>query len=286
MKSGDGDMDWNKSNTILIIAFVILNIFLLISIFGNVFTENFNVNLDKNFLDNVENILKTKNINVKCEIPENIFVLPVLETEYEMIEVNDALVQKYLGKGVKAEKDIYKYTNNKNEVLEIIDGKKIKFTKRNMISGEISDEKVVNKDIESFIKENAIDDAGFAESYRYMSDKGSYVTYTQSYDDINVDNSFLNFYVDKEGVYKFEIQKINTIIEIKGKVRTISAIEALPRLITYDDIKDKDIVEIKMKYYSIENDNWKNITKINADPTWKVVFSDGTQRYLSSFDQN
>lgn len=279
-------MDWNKSNTILIIAFVILNIFLLVSIFGNVFTENFNANLDKDFLDNVKNILEIKNINIKCEIPENIFVLPVLETEYEMIEVNDALVQKYLGKGVKAEKDIYKYTNDKNEVLEVIDGKKIKFTKRNMILGEISDEEVVNKSIESFIKENAIDDAGFTESYRYMSDKDSYITYTQNYNDINVDNSYLNFYFDKEGVYKFEMQKINTVIEIKGKVRTISAVEALPRLITYDDIKDKDIVEIKMKYYSIENDNWKNMTKINADPTWKVVFSDGTQRYLSSFDQN
>ncbi len=80
------------------------------------------------------------------------------------------------------------------------------------------------------------------------------------------------------------MQKINAVIEIKDKIRTISAIEALPRLMTYDDIKDKDIVEIKMKYYSIENENWKYIKKINADPTWKVIFNDGSQKYLSSFD--
>lgn len=279
-------MDWNRSNTILIIAFIILNIFLLMSTFSNIFTENFNVNLDKDFLENVESLLKSKNINIKCEIPEEIYVLPVLETEYEMIEVNNALVQKYLGKDVEAKEDVYRYTNDKNEILEIIDGKKIKFIKRNMISGKINDNELMNRSIKAFIEENDIEDSGFTESYRYISEKGSYVTYTQNYNDNSIDNSYMKFLFDQEGLYEFEMQKISAVIEIKDKMRTIPAIEALPRLMTYDNIKDKDIVEIKMKYYSVENENWKYIKKINADPTWKVIFSDGSQKYLSSFDQN
>ncbi|MBP1927048.1 regulatory protein YycI of two-component signal transduction system YycFG [Sedimentibacter acidaminivorans] len=277
-------MDWNRSNTILIIAFIILNIFLLISTFSNVFTENFNVYLDKDFLEDVESLLKSKNININCEIPEEIYVLPVLDTDYEMIEVNNALVQKYLGKSVEAKEDVYSYTNDKNEILEIIDGKKIKFTKRNLIKGKINDTELINNSIKAFITENDINDSGFTESYKYISENGSYVTYTQNYNDNSLDNSYMKFLFDKEGMYEFEMQKINAVIEIKDKIRTISAIEALPRLMTYDDIKDKNIVSIKMKYYSIENGNWKYIKKINADPTWKVIFSDGSQKYLSSFD--
>ncbi len=279
-------MDWNRSNTILIMAFVILNIFLLMSTFSNIFTENFNVNLDKDFLENVESLLKSKNINIKCEIPEEIYVLPVLDTEYEMIEVNNALVQKYLGKDVEAIEDVYRYTNDKNEILEIIDGKKIKFIKRNMISGKINDTELINRSIKAFIEENDINDSGFTESYKYISENGSYVTYTQNYNNNSIDNSYMKFLFDKEGLYEFEMQKISAVIEIKDKIRTISAIEALPRLMAYDNLKDNNIVEIKMGYYSIENENWKYIKKINADPTWKVIFSDGSQKYLSSFDQN
>lgn len=285
MKSGDRNMDWNKSNTILIIAFVILNIFLLMSTFGDIFADNFNVNSDSDFKDDIENMLASKNISIKCQIPENVFVLPVLETEYEMIEVNNELVQKYLGKDVEAKDDVYIYSNDKGEKLEIIGGKKIRFTIRDMIPGEIADEEALNKSIRTFIDEFAIDNTEFSESYRYISEKGSYITYTQNYNDINLDNSYMNFLVDKEGVYGYEMQKINSVKEIKDKIRAISAIEALPRLMSYDDIKDKDIIEIKMKYYSNEDGNWENIAKINADPTWKVIFSDGTQKYLSSFDK-
>nr|WP_312576900.1 two-component system regulatory protein YycI [Sedimentibacter sp.] len=279
-------MDWNKSNTILIIAFVILNIFLLMSTFSDIFTDNFNVNLDSDFKNDVENMLAGKNINIKCQIPEDEFILPVLETEYNMIEVNNEVVQKYLGKGVEAKEDVYEYSNEKGEKLEIIDGKKIKFIMRNITSGEVSDEEVLNESIKAVIGQYAIDITNFSESCRYISKDGGYVTYTQNYNDINMDNSYINFLVDKVGVYGFEIQKIDTVMEIKDKIRAISAIEALPRLMTDDEIRDKDIIEIKMKYYSVENENWKNIKNINADPTWKVVFSDGTQKYLSSSDQS
>jgi len=286
LKSGDLKMDWNRTNTILLIAFIILNIFLLMSTFSNIFMDNFNVNSDKDFFENVESLLKSKNINIKCEIPEDIYVLPVLETEYEMIEVDNALVQKYLGKDMEAIEDVDRYINDENEILEIIDKKKVKFTKRNLNVGKINDDEIINKSINDFIKQYDLDDSGFFESYRYVSERGSYVTYTQRYDDINIDNYFMEFFCDKDGVYGFEMQKINSVAEIKDKIRTISAIEALPRLMSYDDIKDKDIVEMKIRYYSIEADNWEYIAKINADPTWKVIFSDGTQKFLSSLDRN
>jgi hypothetical protein len=94
----------------------------------------------------------------------------------------------------------------------------------------------------------------------------------------------MKFFIDDEGIYKFEMQKVSLVKEIKSKAITIPAIEALLRILTYDDCVNKDIVSMSMTYYSLEEDNWQNITKINSDPTWKVIFSDGSQKYLTNLN--
>ena len=92
------------------------------------------------------------------------------------------------------------------------------------------------------------------------------------------------FFADNEGIYKFEMQRITSVTEITEKVRTIHAIEALPRILTYPEIKNKEIAKIEIAYYSVEDDNWQNIERINSDPTWKVIFTDGTQKHLPGID--
>jgi hypothetical protein len=92
------------------------------------------------------------------------------------------------------------------------------------------------------------------------------------------------FFVDKEGIYKFEMQRIISVTEITEKVRTIHAIEALPRIMTYPEINNKEIEKIQITYYSVEDDNWQNIERINSDPTWKIIFIDGTQKHLPGID--
>ncbi len=59
-------MDWNKANIVLIAAFIVLNIFLLSSSFSDVYSEEYNVNTDSEFVENVENILSERNVYVKC----------------------------------------------------------------------------------------------------------------------------------------------------------------------------------------------------------------------------
>ena len=276
-------MDWNKSNTILIIAFIILNIFLLLASFSDIFANNSNAVSSEDYENKVENLLKSKNINIKCEIPYDTYVLPVLEAEYKIIDINNVLVQKYLGKSVEAEENVFIYTNGNNETLEIVDGKKIIYTVREKVPFDIVNDEFINQSIKTFIEGQELIYTGFVESNRYKSDYDSCITYIENYNGFNIDNSYMHFYVDKNGVYKFEMQRVNSVMEIKGKIRTTPAIESLSRLMTYD-IKDKDIIDIKMTYFSREDENWKYITKINSDPTWKVIFSDGTEEHLSSSD--
>lgn len=277
-------MDWNKSNTILIIAFIILNIFLLLATFSDVFTDDSNVVIKGDFKENVEKLLKSKNINIKCEIPKDIYILPVLETEYDIIKVNNELLEKYLGKGLEAQDNVFVYNNDKKETLEIVDNKKIVYTIRDKVVGEIKNDEFINQAIDTFLESKKINKIGFSESNRFISSNGSCISYTESYNGFHIDNSYMCFYIDTNGVYKFEMQRVNSIMEIKDTIRAVPAIEALPRIITYDEIKDKDIVDIKMTYYCNEDENWGYITRTNSDPTWKVIFSDGTQKHLTGFD--
>jgi regulatory protein YycI of two-component signal transduction system YycFG len=253
-------MDWNKSNTILIIAFVILNIILLGSYFNDAYTEEYNVMNDENFVESVEALLKQKNITINCEIPEQTYVMPVLETEYEMIALDNELVQNYLGSGVEAVEDVYVYSNDKGETLELINGKKLSYTSREKIPGENPTEQEMSEFIRSFAEEKNISMEGYTENLRYASEYDCEYSYTQRYNDYSMENSYINFYADANGIYKFEMQRIKVVKEITEKVRTVTAVEALMRLLTYDDVSDKEITKIEMTYYSMEDENWKYIS--------------------------
>lgn len=277
-------MDWNKSNTILIVAFIILNIILFASYFDNTFMEEYDVMNDEQFVESVEELLKKKNITINSDIPEQTYVLPILETEYEMIELTNELIQKYLGSGVEAVADVYVYTNANGETLELINGKKLSYTVREKVPGKHPSEEEMSVLIKDFVEEKNISMEGYTENRRYVSEDACVYSYTQNYNDYSMENSYMNFCADSNGIYKFEMQRIKGVKEITEKVRTVSAVEALMRLLTYDDVSNKEIIKIEMTYYSMEDENWKYITRINSDPAWKVIFSDGTQKHLPNIN--
>lgn len=278
-------MDWNKTNTILITAFIILNVFLFTS--SNYITKTeYKPDDDKEFTQDVAKMLEEKNIVINTTIPEESFILPVLETEYDIMEVDSLLLEKFLGEEIEPLEDVYTYTNSQGQTLEVIDGKKLSLTLRSKVDGEIKENINISikEEINAFIEEKNINTDKYVENYKHISDNDCIYVYTQTYNDYSMDNSYMKFFADKEGIYKFEMQRIISVTEIMGKVRTIRAIEALPRILTYPEIENKEIVKIEMSYYSREDSNWQNIERINSDPTWKVIFNDGNQKHLPGID--
>lgn len=277
-------MDWNKTNTILIAAFIILNIFLFTSSYKDIFSEEYDVSSDAEFIDNVEEILKDNNITINCDLPEEAYMLPTLDTEYEIINVSKDLLSRFLGPGVEPIEGAVIYSNIKGEVLEITEDKKLHYTIREKISGETLSNESLTEYINKFIQDKKIDSAGYSENYRHVSDDDAFVFYTKKYNNYSMDNSYMKFYFDNEGIYKFEMQNILAATETANKIRTFSAVEALPRLVSFEDTQNKEIIHIEMTFYSEEDENWQYISRINSDPVWKVIFNDGTQKHLSSIN--
>lgn len=274
-------MDWNKINTILITAFIILNIFLFVSSYNDIFSDEYKVTADKEFTEDVKNVLKEKNITVNCEMPEETYMLHALDTEYEIINIDKELLSRFLGPGPEPAEDVTLYQNENGEVLEITDGKKLHYTLREKISGKLSSEDTITKDINKFIESKKINASDYLEDYRNVSDDGALVVYTKKYNNFSLDNSYMYFYFDKEGIYKFEMQNIVSVKESAENIRTFSVAEALPSLLSYNDVENKEIISIEMTYYSVEDENWQFISGISSYPVWKVIFSDGTQKHLS-----
>lgn len=274
-------MDWNKTNTILITAFIILNVFLLASSSYMDKTE-YNPDKDKEFAQNVESLLNQKNIVLNTDIPDDDFIMPVLYTEYEIIQISPDLLDQYLGEKIQPLEGVFTYSNKEGDTLEIIDGKKLRLTLAD--KGDKTSPENIEEKINDFIQEKKIDAGAYVENLKHISQDDYLYIYTQKYNDFSVDNSYMKFFANEDGIYKFEMQRIISITEIPERVRTIHAVEALLRILTYPEINNKEISKIEMTYYSVEDDNWQNIERINSDPTWKVIFSDGTQKHLPGID--
>lgn len=275
-------MDWNKTNIILITAFIILNVFLLVSLKNMDSLEYKPVN-DEEFVQNVKELLKERNITINADIPEDNIILPILETKYDIINVNSDLLHNFLNEEIEPMVDVYTYGNSKGETLEIIDKKQLKFILRDKKSDKIEGLDII-EEINKFLEEKNIDAEGYEINNTHIFDSEIVYIYTKKHNDYSMDNSYMNFFADNEGIYKFEMQEIISSEEITEKVRLISAMEALPRILTYPDINNKEIIKIEMTYYSVEDENWQNIERINSYPTWKITFNDGTQKHLPSVD--
>ena len=273
-------MDWNKTNTILIIAFLIVNIFLFCFIYlEDNFIQRGMIEENEEFIQNVKNILKSKNISILCEIPKKEYKAPFLDIKYDIIYPSEALVENFIGEygGIINDEILFYQSNNKS--LEILGRKKIIYINENNSSNEIKNTQTVDNIIKDFCIEKNIGLDGFVKVDAANIDGANLVRFVEKYKGYNLENSYMNFYIENGIVTKFEMQKVVDITE-RAYEKSISAGEALLRLMTMDNIKDKDISNIEICYYTSEDKDFENINSINVDLVWKITFDDNSFVYL------
>lgn len=275
-------MDWNKSKTILIISFIIANIFLFSVVYDYTILGNNYEAIDNEFIQIVKDELKQKNINVQCKIPKDLYSLPLLEVEYKTISIDDTIVKNFLGNNFEVIEDLKKYKNKDGKILEIKNNKQLVYNLRNPILQANYEKDILEKQLQIFLKEKNIQIEGFYKSREYQYNGIYVMIFNEKYDKYFIENTYIKIYFDKNGIYKFETQQAKNIIA-KGKIKVTSAPESLLRLTIDNTIRSKNIIGIEMCFYT-EEEEWFKIIKKNADPTWKVYFKDGTFQYLVEKD--
>lgn len=270
-------MNWNKAKTILIIAFIILNLFLLYAIFEDR-TENYE-GLDDDFIEKVENNLEAKNIFIEAEVPKEIYKMPLIEVEYRIFSQSD--VKYYLGEDYEEKIEDEYFVKNDGSYIRIENNKKLIYNIRDIDKNLSIDTEEAKKYIEKYAEDNNINLEEYKLDIETIEEDFHSFIYKKIYNDRTLENDFYKFIVDNKGVAGLEFQNIKKVEPKEGLIYVTSAYESLLRLNNSSNIK-KTIEKVEICYYSDENiSDWENIVRANMDPTWKVVFEDGNIKYLT-----
>lgn len=289
-------MDWSKAKNVLIVAFIITNILLAYVIQKDLpIKDNFQINNDK-YMENVENYLLDRGIEVDLDIPNKNMTLPILMVRYKTFDMEE-VAQTFLGKNYNIiDKDIYKSGNKK---LERVSNKKFIYTDSSRVQGNypLDEDKVVEIS-KKFLKDHKLLAEDLELQQIYLGPMKEYgvqalykLVYNQVYKGQFLAESYINVYIKHKQVVGLEVMLLEYEKTQGEKKKIIPATEALLRKmndILTDNVEEDKIVisDIELGYYfntsGINLTNWDTIASGTAFPSWKIVLANGRTYYVEA----
>ncbi|MDP3386644.1 MAG: hypothetical protein Q8S24_05385 [Eubacteriales bacterium] len=273
-------MDWNKAKTILIVAFVILDIFLVSQVMSIKNDSRQAVSFDI-----IKENLSEHDITVSIDVIGEEMILPLLEVEYMIFDSDSSEISAFLGDEYSELIEDEYYINSDGQSIQINQGKKLIFMTRDIESGVKPDISDAADQIASFVSQFKIDMAGFYQTRVYNFNNANHIVYSEIHQGYTLENSYYVFIQDGSGVVGFEMQRIKNLRETQANIILSRPEEALLRLLKYQDIKGDTVIGMDISYYRDEElIIWSEIVVDNLEPTWKVEFESGIIKYLLEFE--
>lgn len=281
-------MDWSKAKTILIIAFVVTNIFLGYVLLTN--ERQVETTIKESFVEDVIQILARKNITVGTEIPRDIPSLNTLMVEYETVE--PSMVNKHFFNGEG------KIENKGSGIIEISYGNEhitITNNKTLLYINDNMEEKYSNLDRDKavelaldFLEQRKYDTSDMKLSFIKEDGEEFDLEFTKIYNDRYLEKSNTTFIINKTGIKRMERMWLNPIEEGEKYIYIYTAPKALLSLLSEEEAYGKTISEISLCYYfdPAEQefiDNPEKAKRGRTIPAWRVLFEDGTKIIIDNY---
>lgn len=280
-------MDWSKAKNILIISFILTNIFLAYVLFS-VRQDEEKIELQDEFIGYVVELLAKESIKVDTEVPKKIPSLPIVSVEYEVYDIEKTL-KRFLDTYIEEFVDEKKvYRNDKKIVQFEENNKKLIYKDSSLIddNGKTDITKLdAIKTAEDFITTHGFDLKNTKLSFVLEKDGIYKLFYNKVIDGIIVEQTDMTLEVSSQGVMSFERYWIKSIEREKQILKPTSAPKALLRLLARDEYHGKTIKKIEICYY-FNIDDYKEDANLGdskgglAVPTWRFVFQDGEKVFL------
>lgn len=287
-------MDWAKAKNILIVAFIITNLFLLFNISKDLFIKEDLQLINDHYIENVEVLLNDNGIQLKTEIPREIISLPLLDFKYENLH-NNEIIRSFLGTSYEVNNNIY--TANEKQ-LSFESNKRLKFKKlsNEVVTYAINEKEAITLS-EEFLKSKGLlkDDLSLTQVYfgtinDYDTAPLYKLVYNQTYRNRFLGESYAHVYVNHRGVIGLEAMLLKHEKTQTHRKKTIPASEALLKKMNdiVNDNENQEIVitSIEMGYYlnpyDIQLSDWKDIESGTAVPTWKITLENGKIYYAEA----
>lgn len=281
-------MDWSKAKTILIVAFIITNILLVYIMIGEKTIPE--PTIKDEFMEDVVELLKDKNISIATDIPKEIPYLNIMTVRYEKTNLeelnrnflnNDGIIKDNMKGFGEIAKD--------KESIVVINNKLIVY--------ENKEEKELYKDLDRDkaiqLAEEFVNKMGFNTSDMRLiltkEEKGVfYLEYSKVYDDILVERAFTNLQIDKRGVKGFErlwldVQNLN-----EAQIYISTAPKSILALLGMEEVYGKTVSDISLCYYFDPQKHEylkepEEAMQGKAVPAWRIQFDDGYKIYIDEY---
>ncbi|SNS53270.1 Two-component signal transduction system YycFG, regulatory protein YycI [Anaerovirgula multivorans] len=291
-------MDWSKAKNVLIVAFIITNIFLVYNIQKDAFNRGDLQLINDARIKNVENYLEDSGLQLDIDIPREIVSLPRLMVKYKVFEPKE-LAEEFLGEDYETlENNVF---TSEAKMVQSISNKK--FVYKNLMNEagcypldeegaiEISNQflkkhRLMQADLElQQIYFGVIEDFGDIPLYKLV--------YNQTYKNKFLAESYVHVYVRHKEIVGIEAMLLEFERTYGDKKKVIPATEALLRKMN-DIIKDnqeyKDIIITNMEighYFNPTDSNlnfttWDTVESGTTSPSWKIVLSNGKTYYVEA----
>lgn len=244
-------MDWTKAKTILIVALIVTNVFLIFTFWFDTPVKS-EPPSKKVLID----VLANNNITLATEVPEKHDKMPVLNIEYQAFDkekINNAINQ---GK--------YATTKNNYTDEELINISNLFLKKNNLLN-----EHVVLKGVE---KQGA----------------GIVVKYVNEINGILVEESYIYCYFENGKLSSVDSYWLEAKSFGVSKKNTISAAQALINFMSrYEKQGEKIVVQNIQLVYWLDTSSFdgEKLIKDTAMPAWKIVYNGNKCEHIYAYEQ-
>lgn len=146
------------------------------------------------------------------------------------------------------------------------------------------DEKEAKSIAEKFIEENSLNIRDLVFDGVYKDENAYQVHYAIKHDESYLENSFVNFTIDKRGIRRLDMMYLEYINTEDEEIKLGDVKDKILSIIDKPEVQDKSIASIDMCYYldevTLDQSYELKITRLRAKPHWRITFTDGYKMIL------
>ncbi|HWQ31087.1 MAG TPA: two-component system regulatory protein YycI, partial [Negativicutes bacterium] len=283
-------MDWSKAKLILIVVFILINLYLgYVIIDINTGSMGY---VDRESIQRVTDYLAGKDIKVTGQVPDRKIDMSPINVKYKLFSGEDIKNRLFsAGEAVKESQDGHTMRlSGKTAEVSINDSRELLYTDNSIRPAGDVNEKACHTKVKEFLTKLGIN-ASTGMSTVESVEGYKRIVFRQPFKGVNIFNSTMEFYVNDNGIQRARIIWFETVKQTGRKKEVASPVVALLSVADQNKnsiLQSREILNIEQGYYfSTGAKDQVDVSKVEegtAFPVWKIT-TDKYMIYVNAYDE-
>lgn len=283
-------MDWSKAKRILIVVFILINLYLgYVIIDINTGSMGY---VDRESIQRVTDYLAGKNVRITGQIPDKKIGMSLINVKYKLFSGEDLKGRLFsVEEAVEESRDGHTVKlSAKAKEVSINDNRELLYTDSSITPAGDINEKACRKKVVDFLTRLGINTAGSTSSIESVEGY-KHIVFRQTFRGTYIFNSVMEFYVNDSGIQRGRIIWFETVKQAGKKTEVVSPVVAV---LTVADLNknsilpSREILSVEQGYYfSTGAKDQVDVSKVEegtAFPAWRVA-TDKYMIYVNAYDE-